>query len=254
MKKSITENTNYSKVCEMASNNDYIFSIFKSIEAYVDVLEHVTFEQGKKYLEIIQDAPEFSKFIEKFRKNDMFGSPKTFEYGKFGKFSPTTLRYIKVMLDLKNIHGDLTGMDILEIGCGYGGQAKIICDTFNVKSYTFVDLPETIMLVKKYLSKFSLNNEVNVISYGKNLDLKEKYDLCISNYAFTECDKEVQQNYIDKFINNSNKGYITCNFVSKEIANIESFSLEELKNNIKKDISILPEKPLTHQKNCIMVW
>jgi NAD+--asparagine ADP-ribosyltransferase len=78
------------------------------------------------------------------------------------------------------------------------------------------------------------------------------YDLFISNYAFSECDRTVQEFYIENFINTSKRGYMTCNFISSYIG-VDSLTLEELQNKI-KNVKIMDEIPLTHKLNKILYW
>ena len=42
-------------------------------------------------------------------------------------------------------------------------------------------------------------------------EIDENFDLLISNYAFSECHKEVQLDYINRFIKKSNNFYIMHN-------------------------------------------
>lgn len=78
------------------------------------------------------------------------------------------------------------------------------------------------------------------------------YDLLISNYAFSELSRDIQNLYLDKIINHSKHGYITYNDISGE--NLASYKIDEYKNIIHKDIKILEENPLTHPLNKIVVW
>ena len=48
----------------------------------------------------------------------------------------------------------------------------------------------------------------------------------ISNYAFTECNKEIQDLYFKKIINNCKLGYITTNSISAGFG-IDSYRIRE---------------------------
>lgn len=87
-------------------------------------------------------------------------------------------------------------MRIVEIGVGYGGQCKIISDLYEFESYTLVDLPSCLPLAKKYLDHFEVRNII--CSTLDELDKKNQYDLVISNYAFSEITRGLQDDYIDK--------------------------------------------------------
>ena len=252
MRSSISDVDGYLSVCSSAAENNEYFNNFKRMPEYKKVLEHVTKEQGLKYLDIIlKQSPHYLTQFDQFRENDRVGNPEVQHFEGHGTMSPTTLRYIKVASDLDTIFGSLGDYNIVEIGSGYGGQSKILMDIHQLNSYTYIDLPQVLKLNAKYMSKFSYPYKMNFLTDLKTL-LKE-YDLIISNYAFTECEKIIQKFYIDQIINKCTRGYITCNFVS-DAFNIRSFSKEELINNINKNIFIKEESPLTHPNNCIMCW
>ena len=167
----------------------------------------------------------------------------------FGLISPSTLRYVKVLSELESIFGSLANKKIVEIGIGYGGQSKLIMDYFNIDEYNFVDLPEVLGLTKKYLEKYDYKN-LNYYTYD---GLPEKnYDIVISNYAFTECNKDIQKIYLEKIINKSKSGYITGNQIGHHF-NVAMMNREEIKNAIPNS-KLIAEVPLTHPNNYILTW
>ncbi|WP_256325593.1 putative sugar O-methyltransferase, partial [Helicobacter sp. CLO-3] len=173
-------------------------------------------------------------------------------YFGVGKISPSTLRYIKVLSDLMLHFGDLNNLKICEIGVGYGGQARIIMSKFNVQSYTFVDLQSALDLSKKYLSCYEDLNQEKLLFANLDALNTSDYDLVISNYAFSELSKDIQDLYLEKIINNATHGYITYNDISGP--SLGSYKIENYKDIIHKNIQILEEKPLTHPLNRIVVW
>lgn len=252
---SISMHTPYPDFCKQVIEHPDLFRDFKRHPNYQLMLEHTTYEQGLEYLNfIISEYPDLESYFNKFRENDLLGNPVTYEYGKYGKFSPTTLRYIKVAGDLKNKFGDLSKMHIVEIGAGYGGQCKILSDLQGFASYTIIDLPECNALTKKYLDLHGIKN-VFLISNDK-LSQAKNYDLVISNYAFSEIDEIEQKKYIDLIIGPTSHGYMTMNFTS-HLYNIQSMSIEGLISElIKKDKKgkVEKEKPLTCGENLIISW
>lgn len=210
---SVTDRLTYIDVCREAAKYNTKFAKFKRNPNYIVVLEHCTKKHGELYKNWIlkTNTLDLTKF-NKFRENDKYGKPTTYNYGKeFGRISPSTLRYVKVLSDLVLHFGDLSNFNIIEIGVGYGGQAKIIMDYFNIKQYNFIDLPAPMTLTKKYLGKFNYDN-CKFLDYNKLPN--QKYDLIISNYAITECTQEVQDLYMEKIINNSTHCYITGNVIN----------------------------------------
>ena len=140
--------------------------------------------------------------------------------------------------------GSLDGLSIVEIGVGYGGQAKLIQDYFDIKSYHFVDLPEVNNLANKYLKIFEYKN--NYFLDFENLPNYE-YDLVISNYALTECTKKMQDYYYNKIIKKSKHGYITGNDIGYHYK-IKNYNKEDWENKI-NNCKIYPEKPSSDSEN-----
>ena len=111
------------------------------------------------------------------------------------------------------------------------------------KNYTIIDLEEANMLQKKYLSKLNINN----IEFHNNLSYKSKeYDFCISNYAFSECNKDIQRKYLDDIVLKSKHGYMINN-------RKEDYSKGDLLDIIPNS-KLLPEIPLTGENNYVIYW
>jgi putative sugar O-methyltransferase len=223
---SISDVDGYKKVCEIASYDENSFNTFKSEFEYTSILEHVSKEQGELYLKYLwKNYPDFIEKIEQFKLNDLYGGTKKSEYDFIGSISPSTLRYIKVLSDLKSIFGSLDGKKIVEIGPGYGGQCFIINQIFNPSEYSLIDLDETLLLSSKYLEKLNTpHRKINISQIG---DLDEEFDIVISNYAYSELNKDLQDLYWEKIIKKSKGGYLTLNFIS-HLFNIKSYNKEEL--------------------------
>lgn len=243
----------YLAVCGLAARCETIFRYFKRNRHYKVVLEHVNEEQGREYLKAIKEEDEeLLNYVPKFQENDLLGSPITFDYD-VGRFSPTTLRYVKVLADLKTIFGDLSGLDVCEIGAGYGGQCKIISDVFNVASYTIIDLKIVLPLIRKYLERVGVRR----VMYLTQDQLTEglDFDLVISNYAFSECVRRVQDHYLKRILSEAQRGYLTCNFVG-ETDETSPYNKEAIIERLTKthSVRILSEKPRTGPMNLILVW
>jgi putative sugar O-methyltransferase len=196
---------NYLDVCLQASQDLSVFNNFKSNRSYNHILEHVEQNHGQEYFNIInKNYPELLDYFDKFITNDEVGNPAVFKYDRWF-ISPTTLRYIKVLGDLKLYFGSLNNLDIIEIGCGYGGQCKIIHDLFKPKSYTLLDLLEPSLLQQKYLEHYQITAKFFIpdkLEYAV-------YNLVISNYAFNELDNSTMEFYKNNVIDYSSSGYFT---------------------------------------------
>lgn len=238
--------------CQQAADSDVFFNNFKQQPDYREVVEHVNKVQGDAYLQFIMNAyPFLEAHFEKFRQNDIFGGPICYSFGRFGLFSPTTLRYVKVAGDLVTRFGDMSKMHILEIGGGYGGQCKILNDLGGFASYTIVDLPEVNALIRKYLQKLDVKNVILIDT--ENLDqLNPKYDLLISNYSILEFNRPTPEKYCE-IIFSVSKGYITGNFFPYP-GFISRQELIDAANTFGVTLNFEVEEPLTGEGNCIITW
>jgi len=234
----------------MQASIDYtFFNNFRRNPVYNQILEHVSEEQGGAYLQIISGYPDILGAMENFKLNDSYGNPRMYEYPGIGSISPTTLRYIKILADLKAHFNTVDGLDICEIGVGYGGQCRIINAYYKPAAYCLVDIQPALALTQRYLDNYILHS---VLTYRTMNQLyKDDYDLVLSNYAFTELPRTMQDVYLNKVILNSKRGYITYNEITPKEFN--SYKVHELISMIPGS-EVLREEPLTHPKNCIIVW
>lgn len=220
--------SDYENACQLSVNDDNCFNVFKSNPSYNYMLEHISYNDGLVCYNSIKSNNNFlldKNNIDLFITNDLYGTPNIRKYDYFYA-SPSTLRYIKVLSDLITHFNNLDNIVITEIGCGYGGQCKIIYDLFKPKQYNLIDLHYPLLLQQKYLYKFDNVKNANFIEADEIIEnnrIIEKSDLIISNYCYSELTEGCQEIYFNNVIKNSNNGYITCNA-----------KIEYLRNNINK--------------------
>lgn len=259
---SMSDDNSYPAVCYMASRNEYAFRKFRRNSTYNDILEHVSRQQGQEYLDVILRNGRI-KFAdgewEDFRKNDLYGSPVVYPYeinGHTMDFSPTTLRYAKVLQDIAELFDAERIRSVAEIGIGYAGQCRMLTGFFQgIETYSLFDLPEVLGLAQRYLGKFGKGTASGIrFIDGTRMDevrTDGSYDLVISNYAFSELIRSIQDGYLNKVILKSRAGYITWNSLSCDM--LDGYGLEELLEKIPGS-EVMAEEPLTKEKNCIIVW
>jgi len=247
MSTSISDYTAFKQACLTADLNT-----FKMHPDIVPIFEHTSAEQGEAYLRIITLQHSYLHLqlrLGRFTANDEIGGANRCITLKDGpSVSPSTLRYVKVLGDL--IYAGLASGDaIVEIGGGYGGQALVIRNKILWQSYTIFDLPEAGSLQERYLAEHDLTVEHGELFVGSRVT---NWDFCISNYAFSECNKQMQDWYLEHVILKSKKGYMTCNFISSQFG-VDSYSQEQL-------LSLIPyswleaENPLTSPANVVIRW
>lgn len=199
---------NYLNVCKNAAENDEAFQAFKRAPGYKMILEHCSLALGHSHLRNVKKKnPELLE-NKKFLQNDLLGTPEVFDFG-FATASPTTVQYISVLANLISLFGDLTNYSIVEIGAGYGGQAKVIGDRFEISKYMMIDLPEAALLQNRYVKELDVKKSA---AYSfENFPHQDSYDLVISNYALSEVLDPLQTEYVEKILLKSKHGYLTCN-------------------------------------------
>ena len=240
----------YPSLCGLAARNLETFKKFRSARVMVEALDHVTIEQGNSYIsEILKIGGWSKKFTAVLLQLDNVGGPRKYIFKPYGKFSPTLLRYLKVYMDLEKNFGSLEKLKIAEIGIGFGGQASLISLLSKPSSYTLYDIPPVLELAQKFIEKVGAPGNFTFID-GRNPEPSYP-DLAISNYAFSELNREVQNQYLQNVILNSTRGYITWNDLSEKT--LGGYSLGELIRLIPNS-QIRPEVPNTSEGNAIIVW
>ena len=201
--------SHYLTCCRQAATNENYFNVFKTMPGYRHVLEHISEEEGQQYYDLID-----LDIKEEVKKNDTFGSPDLYEY-PCGKISPTTLRYVKNTCDIVRKFG--TSFDsIVEIGGGYGGLCVTSSNYINFDSYLILDQEEPNQLTRKYVSNWDLPHQSCRLDELR-LEDGHKFDLCISNYAFSECDRETQTEYLYRIVGRARNLYFVYNTFTENI-------------------------------------
>jgi hypothetical protein len=257
--RSVSEvNGKYLSAVMKALNNYSAFSNFKRHPYYQGVLEHVSESQGADYLSVIsRQTPQFlhESILSKILENDDIGNPIKYSYRDVGPISPTTLRYLKVASDLKHYFGDDLGQDVVEIGCGYGGQCRILDQLFDIKRYQLFDLPLVNQLISKYLESYIMRGSYCTSTI--NTYEPKPIDLVISNYAFSELPRNIQESYIEKVLSKSAKGYLSMNERSNMVKTkgflSPPYQLEDFRSRL-PTFEVIEEIPLTGPGNYIIIW
>ena len=244
--RSDSDNGTYLKDVKKFLEDYSSFKNFKRFKNYNKILEHLSFETGKKYLDLINKRDK--SFISKgviLHEMDKLGNPIKYMYDEMN-FSPTTLRYIKVSQDIKLLFGGKFNR-IVEIGGGYGGQLIANDIYLKIDYYTVIDLDDVNMLIKKYVNSFLTTLTYNAISL--NQYKVENIDLVISNYAFSELSKSIQIYYLEKVLKYASRGYLTLNCLNKK----DRLNKTELLK-LFPDGEFIKEIPKTGDHNLIFVW
>lgn len=242
----------YTLFCEMASKSDKVFNNFRHNRAYREIVEDVGYDIGEGCWNIIRAKKISDKVLNECWKNDLVGGAETYYYDGLTKpVAPATMRYVKIMLEIMELFGKVD--NVVEIGVGYGGQCRLISKFCSVDSYCLVDIPQALGVSRKYLSRFFSERKMAKYRFVDGTSLNEIIDsgLVISNYAFSELCREVQNTYLNDIIKHAEKGYITWNELSH--TRLDGYSLEEICEMIPGS-RIIDEVPLSAEGNKVIVW
>jgi hypothetical protein len=258
------DNSIYPGVCTAAANDPHEFNRFKRNCLLNLYFENETFEEGKKYLQAIKiQSPGFLTKFEQIRKNDLLGTPRQFDYGIDGLFSPSTLHYAKIASDLEAYFGSLDGFKVVEIGGGYGGQCMVLSRLFSLKNYTLVDLPKCLDLSQKYLADLGISN-VEFLPIDHIAKVQE-CDVVFSYFSFSELDRSLQMDYFKKLVGSAKRGYLICApahwkeipYSSYDYIRIKPLSQEAMVNALikkGKKVEVFNEDPPTGKGHFILAW
>jgi len=251
--RSDSDNGRYVATVRRAVSKDTAFKKFKRDPAYTEILEHVGKDLGLEYLAHIIERDNLTcSDIQSFRVNDLIGAPfiHQFTHGAFRvDCSGTTLRYCSVLSDLLHFFDLRDVRHVIELGVGYGGQAFLYTLHNPSVSYTLVDLPEVLELSRKYLNCHShlIRAKVefkSILEFGPETES----DLFISNYAFCELPRPLQDRVIEKVMKGSKRGYLIMG--GHSVGRVTKADLLE----INPTAVILPEVPSTGRANYIVAW
>ena len=249
-----SSNKSYPDYCLEAATNKNVFKNFRNHESYTGVLEHVNIELAKKYYYAIKSWNLEDSFIQDTCSilNEP-GNPKKIKINeKVQNISSSSLRYLYTGIDIKNKLDIKNKVNIIEIGAGFGGQSIILDKIIEIDNYTFVDLSEVNMLIEKFVSNFKVNFSFNLMTLQDSFENFNEFDIVISNYAFSELPRNLQDLAINKIIKKSKSGYMIVNSDGLEdkflMKKYNFYKINELKTIIPK-LKVLEESPESH-KNC----
>ena len=141
--------------------------------------------------------------ITKIRSRNI-GNPFTVQYNN----EEICLDYLQAVHELEFISGNLhlDGLNILEIGAGYGRTCHAIMSNCEVKSYLILDLKNCLYLSQEYLKRVLKPDVFSKIIFVTTDDFEKlediHFDLCINIDSFAEMDLDVIKKYL---------GYINAN-------------------------------------------
>lgn len=213
---SVSGNMPWVDFCAAYADEEIDSKSFRRYRAVRNIVETACPTEARHYLGLIQQwGPEYLKDSNVI-SIDGWGDPircPGLVLGTSRPFSPTTLRYLATALWLKRGNKIPSGEKIVEIGVGFGGLAamnQIVSQCPTV----LVDLPQVEKAAARMLRETGLNPSAET---SLNCDLPS-IPLVISNYAFTELNRSLQDQLLEKYLRHAKHGMIVSNaaiFASK---------------------------------------
>lgn len=245
---SLSDGSEYVMVCKDAVLRPSTFSRYKSASQYRVILEHTSYSLGLSYLEIARHDRQALHTLKAITEKEN-GQPFVYTYPEIGRVSPTQIRYAKVSVDLVHAFGSLNGLKVCEIGVGFGGQALHLLKSFPDCSYQIYDLFWPAKLAEKNIVSFDvlMQDRVQIATMTERLEC----DLLISNYAFSELNRNVQEEYFVNVIQNSSRGYVIFNHI--QVPESDALTAVEFASRI-PGAELFEEIPKTHPENVLVMW
>lgn len=253
--KSDSELRPYLHFIELAAAEPEVGNKFRREFKYREILEHVGYFLGAKYLQELNGFEDFDIHqLKRNSANDTYGNPRTFTLFNDLKLSTTTIRYLVVWHQIQSFLKPTENSKWVEIGCGYGGQAAVINRMISIQSYTMFDVPQAEKLITQYLRE--IDSKLSPI-FGNLDDVQsdQTYDFAISNYAFSELPKKVQTKYLTNVLTRSRHGYMIMNSGQSNLSGRSNgkLSLSEIQSFL-PSLKVIQEKPITGPDNYIIIW
>lgn len=258
--KSASDDGKYPYAALLAAIDLKRFSVFRRHHNYSHILEHVSARRGHEYLEILTEEYGLSPLdvMALIRPLQHIGSPRLkWVKGLPSPVSTTALRYLKVALEIKDLFANNSSNSlghVVEIGCGYGGQALILDKVVKIDSYTFIDLWQVNLLIRRFIEDSEFSCQYTTSTLREHKWDRSSFDLVISNYAYSELPIALQLKFMEKIISKARRGYMTMNSGKDGgYGEIKNMSQAQLMTYIPNCI-FKEEKPLTKPQAYVAQW
>jgi hypothetical protein len=191
---------------------------FKSHPDVTDMLEHVTPSLGQEYMTHLLSTRLSMDLIRAYcQKNDRIGGGQKHPYSFLT--SPSNLRYLfqahLICSHLRHLQKET--VEIVEVGCGYGGlflAMDMVAPVYSIRisRYHLIDLPESSALQQWYVSAHDCDTPTQfhlASTYGDTINSTDLF--LISNYCFSEIAEEHQQRYRRQLFPRVSHGFMAWN-------------------------------------------
>lgn len=206
---SVSGTMDWPRACAALASGTWTSKNFRRTHAVRQVVETLGPVDGRHFAKWIRhNAPEYLR-DKRVAAIDAWGDPIRWSGACLGTphpFSPTTLRFLAHALWLKREGFIKEGGTVVEIGVGFGGLAAMNAIVSRATTI-MIDLPPVIDAAMLQMNELGLGKFAS-IDHAKAADHDVFF---ISNYAFTELSRDMQDTYADQFIRHAHRGVILSN-------------------------------------------
>ena len=206
---SVSGTMDWPQACAALVNGTWTSKKFRRTNAVRQVVETLGPVDGRHFAKWIRNKAPNYLFDQRVAAIDTWGGPIRWPAACLGtprSFSPTTLRYLAHALWLNNKGFVKEGGTVIELGVGYGGLAAMNAIVSNATTF-MIDLPPVTQAAIRQMNELGLGNFAST-----DHSIVKKSDVCfISNYAFTELSRDLQDHYVDQYVRHANRGVILSN-------------------------------------------
>lgn len=253
--KSDSQSMPYAQYVRDVINRKKPFEKFRQNYDYREILEHVPYGLGLQYYnQIEKNKHNWIRDSIAIKALNQIGQPRKYYYENIGFFSPTTLRYIHIAQQIGRNFNGFIGEKVVEIGVGFGGQMTILLEQFEIESYTLIDLEDVLKLTKFYLdSSLQISPKIQFISDIRGHDAN--FDLVVSNFAFSEFSRSLQEYYLENVLVRSKRGFMLMNSGKSNYTGRSEgkLTLGEIKTYL-PNLQIIDEIPQSGPDNYLILW
>lgn len=238
--------------CAMALKYPEAWATFRSLPGFLYAIDcfpeslHLT----------IRDAVPHTDLTPELFAGDI-GRPPTLTLSDGRKISPTMLRYAAISRDLGR-RFQMHHANVVEIGCGFGGQRKVIWDHYESGGlYVAIDIQPMRNVAERYMDQMGVPAHFAPCESGNLLPFKGSWSntLLISNYALSEMERATQEMYFDKVIRHCPRGYMLCNNPDKDFDSMTTTELaESVEQYTGKKCRVEDERPKTGEGIKLLTW
>lgn len=223
------------KLTQKAAEEECVFDCFRSYDIAKLIVDGYPAVATHEYLKKIKAKKYYASLLNLWEANDSFMGPEIYIYYEGKKLTPATGRHLVNVNNYIELFGKtILTKSICEIGAGWGGECVLmqrVKDIYFPKkylNYTIFDLSTSVGLIEKFTSKFAAKCTFSNLSIIQ----KHSFDLVISNGAYSEMGRELQEEYFRKVISKSRNGYFITNFDTHSIR-LGGFSTVEFLKKLK---------------------